>query len=105
MASGEGFQGLCDLGDTFKGLVVTTPATQVPTAADALPTARVYSSAGYLMNATVTAFDSGNLTGAYQWSIVASGANGFVAGQTYKVVVNYLVSAVAFSITACFSVS
>ncbi len=99
------FQGFCDLGDTFNGLTLAESAYGRAAAADSLPTARVYSQAGYLMNATVSAFDAANITGAYQWSIVASGPNGFLAGQTYFVVFNYLISAVAYSKVESFAVA
>lgn len=99
------FQGFCDLGDTFNGLALAEFAYARVAAADSLPTARVYSQAGYMMNATVSAFDQANLTGVYQWSVVASGPNGFVAGQTYFVVFNYLIATVAFSKVESFAVA
>ena len=99
------FQGFIDLEGTFKGLTISEPASKVPTAADSLPTARVYSASGYLLNATVTTFDTGNLTGAYQWSVAATAANGFASGQSYFVVFNYTVASVNFSKVESFAVS
>lgn len=82
------FIGFFNLGSTAFLLCTSENASGVATAADDLPTFRVYgSSATPVATGTTSAFDSGNLTGVYLASFSISG--GFARGSNYQVVVSY----------------
>lgn len=85
------YVGYFPLSGTAWLLVQSENASDVPTAADALPTFRVYGSDSQTPKATgtCTAFDSGNLTGVYKASFSVSGA--FSRGSNYQVVVSWAV--------------
>lgn len=98
------FWGYYPLNGSAFGLVAVEDASNVPIAADSLPTYRVYGSDSSTPKATgtCTAFDSGNLTGVYKASFTVSGA--FARGMNYSVVVSWAVSLQARQQVFTFSV-
>lgn len=86
------FIGYWAVGSTAFGLVCSVNATGISTAADALPTFRVYgSTATPVATGTASVFDSPTLTGVYKFSFSVTG--GFARGSNYHVVVSYEVGA------------
>lgn len=85
------FAGYFPMSGTAWFLVQSENTSDLPTAADALPTFRVYGSDSATPKATgtCTAFDAGNLTGVYKASFSVSGA--FARGSNYQVVVSWAV--------------
>lgn len=98
------FWGYYPLNGSAFGLVTVEDTGNVPIAADALPTFRVYGGDSPTPKATgtCTAFDSGNLTGVYKASFTVSGA--FARGMNYSVVVSWAVSLQARQQVFTFSV-
>lgn len=98
------FWGYFPLNGTCFGLCQSEDTGNVPIAADALPTFRVYGGDSPTPKATgtCTAFDSGNLTGVYKASFTVSGA--FARGMNYSVVVSWAVSLQARQQVFTFSV-
>lgn len=59
-----GFAGLVTLGNTIDVAILSKNSSNVPTDADALPTYRIYSPAGFLASGTVAYKDTAAITGA-----------------------------------------
>jgi hypothetical protein len=98
------FWGYHALNATAFGLCQVENTSNVPVAADALPTYRVYGSDSATPKATgtCTAFDAGNLTGVYKASFSVTGA--FARGMNYQVVVTWAVALQARQQVFSFSV-
>lgn len=85
--------------------VICRNGSWVPTAPDAAPTYSVY------VNGDTTAILTGNMTGPidsktgyYQVSLTLSGGNGFAAGQTARVLVEYEISSTGYAEEFLFTV-
>ena len=97
MGDNLGFLGFFDLDGTLTGLFQSRNASRVPTAADSLPTYRVYGPAGLLSSGTTSAFDSGNVTGLYQASVSLAASSGYERGQVYTIRFQATVSSVVYA--------
>lgn len=78
------YVGTIELEGTLSTLLMTRPATRVPTNADATPTARVFQpSAAMAVTPTITHRQSGSITGATNASPIeiTSAAHGLLSGQ------------------------
>lgn len=80
------FIGPVQLGGTVNAIFQSRTQALAPVAADSAPTFRVYDGTTLLLTGTTSAFDSGNITGAYRAAITASAGNGFARGRSYTVV-------------------
>ena len=80
-----GYAGPKALEGTVSVILQAINATNVPTAADSLPTYRVYDGTTLITSGTSVAFDSGNITGAYRISFAATSALGFARNKTYAI--------------------
>lgn len=100
------FLGYFDLGGTLFGLFQALNGSNVPTAADSLPTFRIYSSAGLMTNGTGTtaAFDAANVTGLYSFTKTLNSGDGYARGTTYFVRVQATVSSTVRAKTFSFGV-
>lgn len=91
------FIGNFELGSTMRGLVGTLNSSGVPTAADSLPTFRIYCEGALMPNGTgtTTAFDAGTLIGVYQFTKALNSGDGYERGRTCFVVVQATVGGAA----------
>lgn len=87
------FLGFVTLGSSLLGYLLTKNG-DVPTAADALPTYRVYGPSGLMTNGT-GAVAAGDQTAIYKLTHSIASADGFVAGQTYSIRVAYTIGGAA----------
>jgi hypothetical protein len=81
------FLGFFDLESDLLGLWQALNNSNVPTAATGTPTYRIYGPEGLMNNGTgnCSAFDSGNVTGVYQFTTTLAEADGYARGVTYTV--------------------
>lgn len=94
------FVGFASLDGTRTGLLICRGANRAPAAPTGTPTYRVYGPGNTLMTGgtgNLSQVDAGNLTGAYGYSITCSAVNGYERGQSYNVVMSYVVSSVTYS--------
>lgn len=91
------FIGNFELGSTMRGLVGTLNSSGVPTAADSLPTFRIYGEGQLMPNGTGTTalFDASTLTGVYQFTKSVPSSDGYERGRVYFVVVQAAVGGAA----------
>lgn len=81
------FLGYYDLDATVKWLYQAKNGSGEPAAATGAPTFRIYGESGLVGSSTgsLTAFDTGNVTGTYEGSQVVSAANGYERGKCYTI--------------------
>lgn len=91
------FVGDFQLGETMWGLLQVRNGSDVPAAADAAPTYRIYGDTAVMTNGTGTssAFDSGTVTGLYKVSHTISQGDGYERGKVYHVRLAWAVSSAA----------
>lgn len=99
------FVGFFDFDGTAYLRVVTRNGSLVPSAPGAAPTYKVYINNGTdeILAGSFTGPDDSE-TGFYQLSLTLSGANGFAAGQTVFVLVEWTVSGTAYAEVQVFRV-
>lgn len=85
------FCGFFEHGDEAFAIVQCVNLNRAPAAPTGTVTFKVYNPSGNLIETgTATAFDAGNLTAAYKWT-VDTGSNNYERGGIYVVYVEYVV--------------